>query len=67
VDKNAEFLHIGGRSWYIKNFTRSWALVAHVYNNSYSGGRDQEDQGLKRAWANSLQEPILEIPNTKNN
>jgi hypothetical protein len=26
----------------IKN-DESWALVAHTYNSSYSGGRDQED------------------------
>jgi hypothetical protein len=29
------------------------ALVAHVCNPSYSGGRDQEDHSLKPAWANS--------------
>jgi hypothetical protein len=28
--------------------------VVHPYNPSYSGGRDQEAQGLKPAWANSL-------------
>jgi hypothetical protein len=28
--------------------------VAHTCNPSYSGGRDQEDGGLKPAWANSL-------------
>jgi hypothetical protein len=32
----------------------SQALVAHVYNPSYSGGRDQEDGCSKPAWANSL-------------
>jgi hypothetical protein len=26
-------------------------------NPSYSGDRDQEDRGLKTAWANSLQDP----------
>jgi hypothetical protein len=36
----------------------SQELVAHSYNPSYSGGRDQEDQGLKPAWTNSLQDPI---------
>jgi hypothetical protein len=30
------------------------ALVAHVYNPSYSGGRDQEDHGLRSAQANCL-------------
>jgi hypothetical protein len=27
--------------------------VAHACNPSYSGGRDQEDRGLKPGWANS--------------
>jgi hypothetical protein len=33
-------------------------VVAHACNPSYSGGRDQEDHGLKPAQANSPQEPI---------
>jgi hypothetical protein len=33
--------------------------VAHAYNPSYKGGRDQEDGSSKPAWANSLQDPIL--------
>jgi hypothetical protein len=32
---------------------------------SYSGGRDQEDHGLKPAWANSSSRPYLEKPFTK--
>jgi hypothetical protein len=32
----------------------SWVPVAHTYNPSYSGGRDQEDCGLKAALANTL-------------
>jgi hypothetical protein len=36
----------------------SGALVVHTCNPSYSGGRDQEDQGLKPAQANSLREQI---------
>jgi hypothetical protein len=32
---------------------RAQAPVAHACNPSYSGGRDQEDQGLKPAWGNS--------------
>jgi hypothetical protein len=32
--------------------TRSPVLVAHAYNPSYLGGRDQEEQGSKPAWAN---------------
>jgi hypothetical protein len=39
--------------------------VAHACNPSYSGGRDQEDHGLKPAQANSLQDPILKKPFTK--
>jgi hypothetical protein len=39
--------------------------VAHACNPSYSGGRDQKDQDSKPAWANSLKDPISEIPNTK--
>jgi hypothetical protein len=30
-----------------------WVLVAHAYNHSYLGGRDQEDHGLRPAWAKS--------------
>jgi hypothetical protein len=37
----------------------SWALVAHACDPSYSGGRDQEDHGLKPAQGNSSQDPIL--------
>jgi hypothetical protein len=36
----------------------SLVLVAHACNPSYSGGRDQEDQGSKPAGANSLQDPV---------
>jgi hypothetical protein len=41
------------------------ASVAHTYNPSYSGGRDQEDCSLKPALANSSQDPILKILNIK--
>jgi hypothetical protein len=34
--------------------------MAHTYNLSYSGGRDQEDHGSKPALANSLRDPNLE-------
>jgi hypothetical protein len=40
-----------------KKITHSWALVAHAYNPSYSGGRDKEDHSLKPALANSSQDP----------
>jgi hypothetical protein len=43
----------------------NWVLVAHAYNPSYSGGRDQEDCGLKPAQANSSTRPYLEKPFTK--
>jgi hypothetical protein len=36
--------------------------VAHAYNPSYSGGRDQEDCGLKPVRANSSRDPILKKP-----
>jgi hypothetical protein len=39
--------------------------VAHCYNPSYSGGRDQEDRSSKPAQENCLQDPILKVPNTK--
>jgi hypothetical protein len=35
----------------IKNSEVSWEPVAHACNLSYSGGRDQEDQGSKPVWA----------------
>jgi hypothetical protein len=39
-------------------------LVAHTYNLSYSGGRDQEDCSLRPAQTNSLQDPISKKPIT---
>jgi hypothetical protein len=36
--------------------------VAHTYNPSYSGGRDQEDCGLKAAQTNSSGDPVLKNP-----
>jgi hypothetical protein len=40
-------------------------LVAHAWNPSYSGDRDQENRGSKTAWANSLQDPIWKTAITK--
>jgi hypothetical protein len=40
-------------------------LVAHTSNPSYSRGRVQEDCGSKPARANSSQDPILKMLNTK--
>jgi hypothetical protein len=39
--------------------------VAHAYNSSYSGGRDQEDHNSKPAQANSSTRPYLEKLFTK--
>jgi hypothetical protein len=39
--------------------------IAHIYNPSYSGGRDQENHSSKAAWANSLRDPISKTPNPK--
>jgi hypothetical protein len=40
--------------------------VAHTWNPSYSGGRDQEDCGSKSAQPNSLQDPISKKKKKKN-
>jgi hypothetical protein len=37
----------------LKKKKGSQVLVAYAYNPGYSGDRDQEDRGLKPAWANS--------------
>jgi hypothetical protein len=39
--------------------------MAHACNPSYSGGRDEDDHGLKPVQANSLQDPISKILITK--
>jgi hypothetical protein len=39
--------------------------MAQSYNPSYSGGRDQEDCGLKSTWAKSSDRLYLEKPFTK--
>jgi hypothetical protein len=44
----------------LKKLKISWALVAHACNLNYSGGRDQENHGLKPAGANSSMRPYLE-------
>jgi hypothetical protein len=41
------------------------SLQECVFCPGYSGGRDQEGQGSKSAWADSSREPISKIPNTK--
>jgi Fe-S cluster assembly ATPase SufC len=52
------------RKFFLKKIL-SWVLVAHACNVNFSGGRDQEERGLKPALANSLQDPILKTPSTK--
>jgi hypothetical protein len=44
---------------YLKKINMSLP-VAHVYNPTYLGSRDQEDHGLKPAWANTSVIPYLE-------
>jgi hypothetical protein len=39
--------------------------MAQACNTNSSGGKDQEDHGLKAAWANSSQDSILKKPFTK--
>jgi hypothetical protein len=52
--------------WACKAGTALWgALVAHVCNPSYSGGRDQEDRSSKPARANNSARPYLEKSFTK--
>jgi hypothetical protein len=43
----------------------SRAPVAHTYNPSYSGGRDQEDWGLKPTQANSYETLSQKNPTPK--
>jgi hypothetical protein len=45
-----------------KNLKHSQALVAHACNPSYSGSRDQEDQGSRPALANSLRPYLKKYP-----
>jgi hypothetical protein len=40
---------------------RYWSepgAVTHVYNTTYSGGRDWEDLGSRPAWAKHSQDPV---------
>jgi hypothetical protein len=41
-------------------------LVAHAYNPSYSGGGDQEDNGLKPAPGKQFSRPYLKKTHHKN-
>jgi hypothetical protein len=40
-------------------------VVAHTCKPSYSGGRDQEDRGLKPIWANSSRDYLEKNPSQK--
>jgi hypothetical protein len=72
-DKNYMFISTEAEKAYdkvhhpfmIKTFKHQ-VLVAHAYNSSYSGGRDQEPDSLL-AWANSLLDLILKKLITKKN
>jgi hypothetical protein len=41
-----------------KRIRLSWAPMAHTYNPSYTGSRDEENHGSKPAWANSSMRPF---------
>jgi hypothetical protein len=49
----------------MSNFVLSQVLVAHTCSPSYSGGKDQEDLGLKSVWANRWRDPVLKKPLTR--
>jgi hypothetical protein len=57
VDQSGKSCHL--------NMNGEQAPVPHTCNPSYSGGRDQEDHGLKPALTNSPQDPISNKPITK--
>jgi hypothetical protein len=42
----------------VQNISSCQMLVAHAYNPSYSGGRDQDDCSSKPAQANSSRDSI---------
>jgi hypothetical protein len=50
---------------FLIHWSLSQAPMAHVCNPIYSGGRDQEDLGLKPAWANTSR-PYLKKTHYKN-
>jgi hypothetical protein len=52
-----------GVEFQVKILNTSWVLVAHTYNPSYLG--DREDYGSKSAWANSSWDPISKITREK--
>jgi hypothetical protein len=58
-------LSINCKKLFLKKAKMLRAPVAHAYNPSYSGGRDQEDHGSKPAQANNSPRPYLDKPFTK--
>jgi hypothetical protein len=48
-----------------QNRTSLSPAPVHTCNPSYSGGRDQKENGLKPAWGNSSQDTISKILNIK--
>jgi hypothetical protein len=60
-------IHVSCKEFVFKKNTKNssrWVLVAHACNTSYSGGRDQEDCGLKPA-GQIVRETYLKEPFTK--
>jgi hypothetical protein len=57
------YLHIHTNKITLKTSEASWVPVAHAYNPSKPGGRDQEDRSLKPVLGKW--DPILKTPNTK--
>jgi hypothetical protein len=51
--------------WKLTHKEVCWVLMAHACNLSYSGGRDQEDCGLKPALGKYFARTYLEINITK--
>jgi hypothetical protein len=49
----------------VRDWGAQMVLVAQACNPNHSGGRDQEDCGLKQAGSNSSRDPILKNPITK--
>jgi hypothetical protein len=49
----------------LKNEGQSQVPMAHAYNPSYPGDRDQEDSSSKTAQENSSQDPMLKKTITK--
>jgi hypothetical protein len=63
-------MHYCNRGLYVevianKEVSYCWVPVAHAYNPSNSGGRDQEDHCSNPAQVNSSGDPISKKPITK--